>query len=78
MVRVLFLLCLCHIFGLSSRICAHRLASSGSEGGPNMGAMRYAQTANYGVLPNPSMPNTFVAQVKRRHDTDCRQYSEHA
>ena len=27
------------------------LASSGSEGGPHMGAMRQAQTANYGVLP---------------------------
>lgn len=25
------------------------LASSGTEGGPNMGAMRYAQTANHGV-----------------------------
>ena len=39
------------------------LASSGSEGGPNMGAMRYAQTANYGVLPNAAMPNTFLAQA---------------
>lgn len=39
------------------------LASSGSEGGPNMGAMRWAQTANYGVLPNPAMPNTFLAQA---------------
>eukprot|EP00051_Salpingoeca_urceolata_P012456 m.154374 g.154374 ORF g.154374 m.154374 type:complete len:759 (-) comp17497_c1_seq1:23-2299(-) len=39
------------------------LASSGSEGGPNMGAMRYAQTANYGILPNAAMPNTFLAQA---------------
>ena len=39
------------------------LASSGSEGGPNMGAMRQAQTAGYGVLPAPDMPNTFLAQA---------------
>ena len=39
------------------------LASSGSEGGPHMGAMRWAQTANYGILPNPAMPNTFLAQA---------------
>lgn len=39
------------------------LASSGSEGGPNMGAMRWAQTANYGVLPSSGMPNTFFAQA---------------
>ena len=39
------------------------LASSGSEGGPNMGAMRMAQTASYGILPNPAMPNTFLAQA---------------
>lgn len=39
------------------------LASSGSEGGPNMGAMRMAQTASYGFLPNPEMPRTFLAQA---------------
>lgn len=39
------------------------LASSGSEGGPNMGAMRLAQTAGYGVVPNEAMPNTFFAQA---------------
>lgn len=39
------------------------LASSGSEGGPDMGAMRLAQTAGYGVLPSPELPNTFVAQA---------------
>lgn len=42
------------------------LASSGSEGGPNMGPMRYAQTASYGVLPGPQgsgMENTFLAQA---------------
>ena len=39
------------------------LASSGSEGGPNMGAMRLAQTAGYGVLPSPALPNTFLAQA---------------
>lgn len=39
------------------------LASSGTEGGPNMGAMRLAQTAGYGVLPNPEIPNSFLAQA---------------
>lgn len=39
------------------------LPGSGGEGGPNMGAMRWAQTANYGVLPNEAMPNTFLAQA---------------
>jgi hypothetical protein len=41
------------------------LATSGGEGanGLAMGAMRQAQTAGYGVLPNPGMPNTFLAQV---------------
>lgn len=33
------------------------------EGGPNMGTMRWAQTANYGVLPNVEMNNTFLACV---------------
>ena len=28
-----------------------------------MGGMRWSQTANYGVLPNPRMPNSFLAQV---------------
>ena len=39
------------------------LASSGSEGGPDFGTMRIAQTMSYGVLPTPTMPNTFVAQA---------------
>jgi hypothetical protein len=39
------------------------LPSGGSEGGPNMGAMRIAQTAGYGVLPNAELPNTFIAQA---------------
>ena len=39
------------------------LASSGSEGGPHMGAMRWAQTASFGILPNADMPNTFLAQA---------------
>jgi hypothetical protein len=45
------------------------LATSGSEGGPNMGAMRWAQTVNYGVLPAPTLPATFVAQVYDLDDT---------
>merc|ERR1711918_340430 len=39
------------------------LASGGSEGGSDIGGMRWSQTANYGVLPNPVMPNTFLAQA---------------
>jgi sialate O-acetylesterase len=39
------------------------LASSGNVGGTNMGAMRQAQTANYGVTPNLALPNTFLAQA---------------
>ena len=39
------------------------LASSGTEGGPNMGAMRLAQTAGHGVLPNSDIPNSFLAQA---------------
>lgn len=39
------------------------LAPSGGEGGRSMGAMRWAQSANYGVAPNPAMPRTFMAQA---------------
>jgi len=39
------------------------LAASGTEGGSDIGSMRLAQTASYGVLPNPLMPNTFLAQA---------------
>ena len=39
------------------------LPSGGSEGGPNMGAMRLAQTLGYGVLPTPAMPNTWIVQA---------------
>eukprot|EP00494_Astrolonche_serrata_P032586 UN32855 len=39
------------------------LASGTSEGGPDMGNMRWAQTLNYGVLPNPACPNCFMAQA---------------
>ena len=40
------------------------LASSGAEGADAaMGAMRIAQTAGYGVLPSPDLPNTFLAQA---------------
>jgi hypothetical protein len=44
-------------FGLVS------LAASGGEGGADIGSMRIAQTGSYGVLPNPDMPNTFLAQA---------------
>eukprot|EP00038_Savillea_parva_P008384 m.176574 g.176574 ORF g.176574 m.176574 type:complete len:812 (-) comp14199_c0_seq1:171-2606(-) len=40
------------------------LASSGAEGADAaMGAMRIAQTAGYGVLPSPELPNVFLAQA---------------
>lgn len=40
------------------------IAPSGSEGhAMHLSAFRWAQTANFGVLPNPLMPNTFLAQA---------------
>eukprot|EP01046_Picozoa_sp_COSAG06_P081819 COSAG06_NODE_28927_length_565_cov_1.165236_1_plen_73_part_00 len=40
------------------------LAGGTSEGhAANMGAMRYAQSLNAGVLPTKELPNTFVAQA---------------
>ena len=40
------------------------LAAGGSEGnGHHMAGMRWSQTANFGVLPNPTMPHSFLAQV---------------
>ena len=44
------------------------LPGSGGEGGANMGAMRIAQTASYGTLPNAAMPNTFLAQAYDLND----------
>lgn len=35
----------------------------GWHGARDFGGFRWAQTANYGVLPNPAMPNTFLAQA---------------
>jgi hypothetical protein len=40
------------------------LAAGGSEGPSwHMSGMRWSQTGNYGVWPNPAMPNSFGAQV---------------
>ena len=40
------------------------LASGGSEGaGNHMAHMRWSQTGNYGALPSPPMPRTFLAQA---------------
>ena len=36
---------------------------AGWMGARDFGGMRWAQTANYGVAPNPALPNTFVAQA---------------
>ena len=39
------------------------LAPSGTEGGSDIGTMRWAQTAGYGMAPNPALPNVFLAQA---------------
>lgn len=40
------------------------LAAGGSEGHTQkMASLRWSQTGNYGVLPNPLMPNTFLAHA---------------
>ena len=54
------------------RIGAHQvtLAPSGGEGGRSMGAMRWAQTANYGVAPNPAMPRTWRGENAGLCDMD--------
>lgn len=44
------------------------LAPSGGEGGADLPSMRWAQTASYGVLPNPVMPHTFLAQAYDLND----------
>jgi sialate O-acetylesterase len=44
------------------------LAPSGAEGGSDIGTMRWAQTANYGHAPNPSLPNVFMAQTYDLND----------
>lgn len=44
------------------------LAPSGSEGGSDIGTMRWAQTAGYGVLPNPAMEKVFLAQAYDLND----------
>lgn len=42
------------------------LASDGSEGhGENMAAMRWSQTGNWGSLPSPKIPNSFLAQPSK-------------
>jgi len=37
------------------------LTGQGDEGHPDIGGMYLAQTGGHGVLPNPDMPNTFLA-----------------
>ena len=39
------------------------LAAGGSEGGPDIGGMRWSQSGNYGTLPSPEMPNAFLAHA---------------
>ena len=49
---------LTRLFGVAT------LAAGGSEGnGQHMAGMRWSETANYGVLPAPAMPDSFLAQV---------------
>jgi hypothetical protein len=46
------------VFGVAT------LAAGGSEGnGQHMAGMRWSETSNFGTLPSPAMPNSFVAQV---------------
>lgn len=44
-------------FGLVS------LSTSDSESAADIGSFRFAQVASYGTLPNPAMPNTWVAHA---------------
>lgn len=45
------------------------IAPSGSEGADyHLSAFRWSQTANYGVLPNPAMPATYLAQAYDLND----------
>jgi len=45
------------------------IAPSGSEGaGHHLSAFRWSQTANYGVMPNPALPRTFLAQAYDLND----------
>lgn len=37
-------------------------ANTNEGGGQRVAGMRWSQTGNYGVLPNPIMPNTFLCQ----------------
>ena len=39
------------------------LASGGSEGGSDIGGMRWSQTGNFGTLPSDEMPMTFLAHA---------------
>lgn len=41
---------------------------AGWFGARDFGGFRWAQTANYGSLPNAAMPNTFLAQAYDLHD----------
>jgi len=44
------------------------LHPSGANGLPDAGGMRLAQTAGYGTIPNPAMPNTFSASAYDLND----------
>jgi hypothetical protein len=48
------------------------LAPSGGEGGRSMGAMRWAQSANYGVAPNPAMPRTWPGENAGPYDMEIK------
>jgi len=44
------------------------LHPSGAGGHPDAGGFRLAQTAGYGTIPNPAMPNTFFASAYDLND----------
>jgi hypothetical protein len=52
------------------------LSTADSEGAADIGSFRWAQTGSYGVLPNPAMPNTFMAHVRRRRRGGGQGYSQ--
>ena len=43
------------------------MAPTGCEGGNDLGTFRWAQTANFGVMPNPAIPNSYLAQARTRN-----------
>ena len=43
-------------------LCIRRNKCDFTAGGSDIGGMRWSQTGNFGTLPSPEMPNTFLAR----------------